>query len=111
MVKVCRTPRYCRVTVVAIVAAADMSRVLTGSNRAIVARRACTNDLRVIDRIRWFEERRIVTVFAHIARQYVILILANCRRAIVARRAGSIDLRMIHLVCWREQHGVVAVFT
>ena len=70
--------------VIAIVAATDMGRVLASSDRPIVARRACTDYLRMINCIRRLEERRIVTVFAHVARQYVILVLTYCRRTIMA---------------------------
>jgi len=70
--------------VIAIVAATDMGRVLASSDRSIVARRACTDYLRVINRIRRLKERRVVTVFAHVARQNVILVFTYCRRAIVA---------------------------
>ena len=111
MVKVRRTPCYCRVTVIAIIAAINMVRVLAGSDRAVVARRACTNDLRVIDRIHRFEERSIVTVFAHVTRRNMILVLTDCRRAIVAGRTGADDLRMVHLIGRGEQDGVVAVLT
>jgi len=68
VVKSCRDPGDCRVTVVAGVAAVNMCRCLASGNDAVVAGVAGSENLRVIDRIRREPQRRAVTTFATVCR-------------------------------------------
>ena len=72
-----------------------MRRVFAGSDRAVMAGRTDTDNLRVIDRYCRLEKRCAVTIFANIARQYMVLIFANRIRPIVTANAIADVVRMI----------------
>lgn len=53
-------------TVITIFAAGNMRRVLPGGNRAIVAGRTGSDDLGMIDSVRWRPDNVVMTVFANV---------------------------------------------
>ncbi len=87
VIKIRRSPGNGRMAIVAVVTARDMRGVFADCNVAVVTRRTCANDLRVVNRNNRLEERRAVAIFTDVAGQNVILVLANCIRAVVAINA------------------------
>lgn len=68
VIKICRRPCNRRMTVVAIVAARNVSRVFARRIDAVVAGRARPQYLRVVDDIRRFPDNIIVAVLANVSR-------------------------------------------
>lgn len=68
MIKVCGQPGYGGVAVVAIIAARDMSRMLSCCGDAIMTGAAATQNLRVIDGHRRYPHRHAVAVLTDIGR-------------------------------------------
>ena len=87
VVKVGGYPRHGCMTIVAIVATVYVCRVLADRNRTVVAGRADTNDLCVVNRDHRLEKRRAMTVFADIASQNMILIFPDSVYAVVTANA------------------------
>lgn len=71
-------------TIVAIVAAGYVRRVLASCRYAVVTTAAIADDLRVIDREHRHEHRRRMTVFTNICRLHVRGVLAGGKRTVVA---------------------------
>jgi len=84
-------------TVIAVIAAGDVRRVLAACNDAVMTGAARAQHLRVVDR----ENRRphiaAVTVLANIARLYVRGALARGFGAVVAAEAIARDVDMIEI--------------
>ncbi len=108
VIEVGRQPRQCRVAVVTRVAARDMVRRFPGDNRVVVAARAGSNDLQVIDLHGRRESHDRVTVFAYIGCSDVIRRLADRVDAIVAVEAVARNVVVIE-VGRSERDGRVAV--
>ena len=74
-------------TIVAIVAAGYVCRVLARRRVAVVTTATVAEDLGVIDREHRHENRRCVTVFTNIGYLHVCGIFAGCERAVVTADA------------------------
>ena len=83
------------VTVIAVVAAGDVCRVLASSTDAVVAGATSTKNLGVIDHYHGHEHSRGMAVFTDIGRLRVCRVLAGCVRAVMAVDAATGDGRMI----------------
>ena len=84
VVEIGRYPGDGRVAVVAVVASADMRRVLAGRHDAVVAAAARADDLRVVDGKCRYPAGRAVAVLAKIRRLDVFGVLARRIEAVVA---------------------------
>ena len=82
-------------TVVAVVAARNMRRVLASCIRAVVAGAATSKYLRVIDSRNGRKYSRIMAVFTDICRLHVRGILADCLRAVVTTDTVTGDIHVI----------------
>ena len=82
-------------TVIAVVAAGNMCRMLAGGSNAVVARTTGTENLGVIDNHHGREHIGGVAVFTDIGRQWVSRILASCVRAVMAVYAIAGDRRVV----------------
>ena len=82
-------------TVIAVVAAGDVCRVLAGGGNAVVAGATSTQDLGVVDNYHRREYIGRVAVFTDIRRQGVCRIFARCVRTVVAIYAIAGDGRVI----------------
>lgn len=87
VVKVCGQPCRGRVAILAVVSAADMCRILAGSDYAIMAGAAGTDNLRVVDCVYRCPDVRVVAVLANVCRLNVCGILAGRFNAIVTTKA------------------------
>ncbi len=76
-------------TVVAVVAARNMRRVLASCIRAIVAGAATSKYLRVIDSHDGYKRNRVVAIFTDICCSNVGWPPAGCLRTVVARAATA----------------------
>lgn len=108
VIEVGRYPADCRMAVVAIVAAGDMCRVFAGGNRAVVAGRAATDHLRMVDPVDGCENDVVVAVLAGVRGLNMSLVLANCPRAVMAAEAVVCDGGMVE-GCRNPAVGGVAV--
>ena len=84
--------------VIAICAAANVSRMLAGRRHAVMAGAACTQNLRVIDRDDGNERNRAMTVFADVGRLHVCRAFASPGSAVMAtdaisENAGVVEIR------------------
>jgi len=68
VIEVCGRPAGRRMTIIASVATADMRRILAGSDDAIVARTAGSDDLSMVDRRDWLPCVAGVAVLAYLGR-------------------------------------------
>ena len=84
-------------TVVAIIAAGDMRRVLACRNDTVVAGAAGANNLSVVHRVSRYPNIRVVAVFANIRCLNVRQVLAGRLNAIVATRAIAGDAYVIEI--------------
>ena len=112
MIEIGRYPGDGRVAVVAVVAGADMRRVLAGCDDAVVAAAARADDLRVVDGERWYPARRAVAVLAKIRGLDVLGVLARRVEAVMAARTTGGDACMVEhdgYPC-RSRVAVVALF-
>ena len=109
VIEVGRDPRGRRVAVVAIVTARDVSRVLAGGHRAVMAGEASSDDLRVINHIRRRPCHVVVAVLADVGRIDVRWMLARRRDAVVARDAGVRDRCVIKIGRYPGHRGVAIV--
>ncbi len=82
-------------TVIAVIAARDMRRVLAGGSDAVVAGAATPDYLGVIDYHHGLPHIRGVAVFTDVRRQGVCRALTRCVRAVMAVYAVSRDGRVI----------------
>lgn len=78
-----RNPASGRMTIVTVVAAADVRGVLAGRNRAVVTRRASTDDLGMINGVGRREEVAVMAILAHVAGLDMPGIFANCDSAVM----------------------------
>jgi len=97
VIEIRRQPADRAVTVVAGVAAAYVSRVLTRCSNAIVTGTAGTNDLCVVDSDNRHPNGRAMAVLAYIGCLNMCLVLAGCFNAIVAADAVTRDAYMIKI--------------
>jgi len=88
-------PRHCCMAIIAVVAAGDMRRMFSCSNRAVMARTTSANDLRVINVESRYPRIRRMTVFAHVAGLNVCRVLASRICTVVAARAISRDVHVV----------------
>ena len=84
-------------TVVAGVATSDMCRILTGRNRAVMARAASTYHLGVIDRIYWHPYVGAVAVLTDVAGLNMCQVLAGCVGAVMAIDTIVRNLRVVEI--------------
>ncbi len=110
VLKCCRDPTVRRMAVVAVVSTADMGRVFTCGDHAVMAGRAESDDLGMINRVGGREKRAVMTVFTNIARLDMRRVLADGIGAVVAGGTGADDLGMVDSVSRREEDVVMAVF-
>ena len=97
MIEVGGNPGDRRVAVVTGVAALDMRRVLARCDRAVVARAAGADDLRVIDNVGRRPDHIVMAVLAEIARIDVSGALARRLYTVMAARAVVDDIGMIEV--------------
>jgi len=97
VVEVRRQPANGRMTIVAVVAAVDMTLVLAGGDNAVVAGAAGANHLCVVDRVHRHPDVRRMTIFADIAGLDVRLILASRIGTVVAAEAIARDVDVIEI--------------
>ena len=95
VIKSGREPSCRRMTIVAIVAAREVGRVLARGDYAIVARAASTDDLGVIDECGRLPERCAVAIFANIGGLDMHLALADGFHAVVTTETVAGDIRMV----------------
>jgi len=95
VIKVGRDPRVGRMTVVAVVAAGNVGRVLAGGRIAVMAGEAGTNDLRVIDHVGRHERHVVVAVLANIGGIDMRRVLARSLRPVVTADAVVGDVGVI----------------
>ena len=97
-------------TVIAVVAAGNMRRILACSSDTIMTRAATSEYLRVINGHDGHKSNRRVAVFTDICRSDVSWTLAGCVRAIVTGTATPDHLCVIDGRHWCEHSSTVAVF-
>lgn len=83
-------------TVVAGVAAGNVTLILAGRYDAVVTRAAAPEYLGVVNGSHGHECRRCMAVLADVGRTYVCRTLARCVSAVVARAAAADDLRVVY---------------
>ena len=98
MVEIGRYPGHCCMTVIAVIAAGDMSRMFTGRDQAVMARRTDSKYLCVIYRVGRCPENIVVAVLANIGCVYMRWVLTGGTCAVmtidaVARDVGMIEIR------------------
>jgi len=98
MVEIGGQPPNRRMAVIAICAAANVSRMLASRRHAVMAGTACTQNLSVVDRDDRNERNRAVTVFADVACLHVCRVLASRGSAVMAtgaisEKAGVVEIR------------------
>lgn len=96
--------------IVAVIAACYVGRMLANGRRTIVARTACSKDLRMVDRIHWLPDIRVVAILANICRLHMLRALAGRVDAVVTVAAISGDIHVIE-ICRYPAGRRVAVFT
>jgi len=101
-------PRDGRVTVIAIIAACDMRRVLACCYRAIVTGAASANNLRMVHPIGGGERHVVVTVLANIGGLDMCRVLAGGIGAVVAAEA-VVDYICVVKIGWYPCCGRVAI--
>jgi len=97
VIEVGRYPADCRMAVVAIVTAGDMCRVFAGGNRAVVAGRAATDHLRMVDPVDGCENDVVVAVLAGVRGLNMSLVLAEGLGAVVATETIARDIEVIEV--------------
>jgi len=105
----CGYPAVGRVAVVTGVAAREVPGVFAGRHRAVMARRAGTEHLRVVDAVRGRPLHRVMAVLANVARRHVRRPLAGCVDAVVTAEAVARDIRMIEGGRYPAIRGVAVV--
>ena len=110
MIEVRRQPGYARMTVVTVIAAAYVGRVLAGRRHAIVTGATGTNHLCVIDGKGGHPGARRVAAVAVAGTRYMSRVLACCRNAVMARTATAQNLRVVDRDRRYEHRCAVAVF-
>jgi hypothetical protein len=108
VIKCCRSPAVCRMTVIANVTARNVCWMLTDCNRSVVTRGASACYLRMIHLVDRCEQHSIVAVLASIAGRNMIAIFACCICAVVTAEAITGDIDVIE-VCRHPGRGRVAV--
>ncbi len=95
-------------TVLAVVTTVDVCGVLAGRYDAIVTIAAGTHNLRMVNRVCWNPDIRIVAILAHIGRLHMGWILARSLNSIVTAHAvpGNPDVVKVR---WQPPGGCVAV--
>ncbi len=97
MVKVRRGPRDSCMTVVAVVAARNMGRMLTGCDYAVMARTAGADDLRVINGEDGLPDVGAMAVLANVARLDVRLVLAGRIDTVMTFGAIAREVQVIEI--------------
>ena len=95
VVEVGRDPRVGRMTVVAVVAAGNVGRVLACGRVAVMAGEAGANDLRVIDHVGRHKRHVVVAVLADIGGIDMRRVLARSLRPVVTADAVGGDVGVI----------------
>ncbi len=90
-------PASCRVTIVTVIAARDVGRMLTGSREAVMAGAAGARHLRMVHRVRGRPHIAVVAVFTDVAGLNVSQVLASRFHAIVATYAVTRDAHVIEI--------------
>ena len=89
--------------VITIIAARDMGWMFARRRRAVMARTASADDLRVVDRIGGSKYIRIVTIFTNVACLHMRRALADGFNAVVAAGAIVKDTEVVE-VRWPPTH-------
>ena len=97
MVEVRRRPGHGRMTVIAVVAARQVSRVLAGCSDAIVAGSTATEHLRMVHGVYGLPGNRIVAVLTNVGRLHMGRVLAGSVSAVVAAGAIAGDIDVIEI--------------
>lgn len=84
-------------TVLAVIAARDMRRMLARGKRTVVAGTAGANDLGVIHRVDGREHVGRVAILAHVRRQHVVLVLAGGVSAVMAAETVAGNVHVIEV--------------
>jgi len=97
VIKVCRDPRVCRMTVFTVVAAANVCRVFAGRRRAVMTGEAASQDMQVIDKVRGRPHDVVMTIFANIGCGDVSGSFADRVDVVVAIYAIAGDVHVIEV--------------
>ena len=97
VIECCRYPPDRCMTIVAIISTGDMRRRFPRRNRAVVAGRAGTHDLGMVDNIGRCEENVVVAVLTDFRCLDMRGILADCIGPVVAAEAISRDVDVIKI--------------
>jgi len=95
VIEIRRYPRDGGVTVIAIIAARDVRRMLADCGRSVVAGTACANDLRVVHLVSGYECHVVVTVLADIGGLDMCRVLARGIHAVMTADAVVDNVRVI----------------
>ena len=95
VIEIRRYPRDGGVTVIAIIAARYVRRMLAGCGRSVVAGTACANDLCVVHLVSGYECHVVVTILANIAGLDMGRVLARGIRAVMTAEAVVENIRVI----------------
>jgi len=95
VIEIRRYPRDGGVTVIAIIAARYVRRMLAGCSRSVVAGTACANDLCVVHLVSGYECHVVVTILANIAGLDMGRVFARGVRAVMAAEAIADNIRVI----------------
>lgn len=97
MVEVRGYPGDCGVTVIAVVAARNMSRVFAGCRYTVMTRAAAAQNLCVVNGEHWLPYRRSVTILANNRRLNMRRAFAGRIGAVVAAYAVACNIHMIEI--------------
>ncbi len=110
VIKIRRRPADCCMTVVAIVAACEVRRVLTCRNSAVVTGTTATQNLRVVDRVGRHPGNRVMAVFTDVGGLNMAGIFTCCIATVMASDAVAGNVGMIE-ICGNPTRSKVAVRT
>lgn len=86
-------------TVIAVVATCDMSRMFAGRRCTVMAGATASQNLCVIDGDYWLPYGRVVAILANVRSLNMCRTLASCDGAVMAAYAVARDVGMVE-ICW-----------
>ncbi len=110
VIEKCRQPGHGGVAVIAIIAAGNVRRIFPGSDRAVMAGTAGTDNLSVVDGVDRCPDNIVVAIFTNIGGLDVRWIFSGGSSAVVASRAACDDAGMIE-VSRDPRYGRMAIVT
>lgn len=97
VIKIRRYPSGGGVTIVAIITAVHVGRVLAGRRYTVMTGTACPQYLRMINRKHGCPDIRVMAVLAHVRSLNMRRTLARCLHAVVATNAISRDVYVVEI--------------